>query len=42
MKMEKAMNFKEALEKKVVHVEEILGSFLPKEEGFQKGVSDQV
>ena len=38
MKMEKAMNFKEALEKKVVHVEEILGSFLPKEEGFQKVV----
>jgi len=36
--MEKAMNFKEALEKKVVHVEEILGSFLPKEEGFQKVV----
>ena len=32
------MNFKEALEKKVVHVEEILGSFLPKEEGFQKVV----
>ena len=32
------MNFKEALEKKVVHVEEILGSFLPKEEGLQKVV----
>lgn len=32
------MNFKEALEKKVVHVEKILGSFLPKEEGFQKVV----
>ena len=32
------MNFKEALEKKVVHVEEILVSFLPKEEGFQKVV----
>ena len=32
------MNFKEAIEKKVVHVEEILGSFLPKEEGFQKVV----
>ena len=32
------MNFKEALEKKVVHVEENLGSFLPKEEGFQKVV----
>lgn len=32
------MNFKEALVKKVVHVEEILGSFLPKEEGFQKVV----
>lgn len=32
------MNFKEALEKKVVHVEEILGSFLPKEEGFRKVV----
>lgn len=32
------MNFKEALEKKVVHVEEILGGFLPKEEGFQKVV----
>ena len=32
------MNFKEALEKKVVHVEEILGRFLPREEGFQRVV----
>ena len=32
------MNFKEQLNQKIIHIEEVLGCFLPKETGYQKTV----
>lgn len=32
------MNFKETLNEKTVHIEDVLAKFLPKEQGFQRTV----